>query len=46
MKKTTKLLALAGILLATAATSRAAVTVNWINWTDPGSYPGFNNESI
>jgi len=46
MPKTIKLLALAGILLATAATSRAAVTVNWINWTDPGSYPGFNNDSI
>lgn len=44
MKKTTKLLALAGLLLATAATSRAAITLNWIDWTDPGSYPGFNSD--
>ena len=39
MKKTTKLLALAGLLLATAATSRAALSLNWIDWTAPASYP-------
>lgn len=46
MRKTIKLLALAALLLATAATSRAAVTVNWIEWTDPGSYPDFNNTGL
>jgi hypothetical protein len=41
MIKTTKLLALTGLLLATAASSHAAITSSWVEWDAPGSYPGF-----
>jgi hypothetical protein len=41
MRKTIKLLALAGLLLATAATSRATISLNWAEWQDPGSFPDY-----
>jgi hypothetical protein len=46
MIKTTKLLALTGILLATAASSRAAITTSWVDWVDPGSYPEYYSGGI
>lgn len=46
MKKTTKLFALAGLLLTTTATFHAAVILNWVEWVAPGSYPFFNNDAL
>ncbi len=46
MKKAARLLALGVIILATMTSSHAAIVLNWINWTAPGSYPQSNSDDL